>query len=172
MRMGRITGALLISLCLGATLVRAARNSKPAIPGTITFRGTKYINCRLDPQYPFAIDRKPVTLMGLVREDYGTRSLPWMAATIGGRALFNPVAGGLIQNYDAMVGKTVTVTGYPGTGEIKVQYFLDKTEKTVPFPKAFYVHEIVGWTSVCGYAVQEDTGKVSETPTWFWVREP
>jgi len=162
---------LLTALCLGAALASVACDGKSAIPAKLTFQGTKYVNCRPNPDYPFATSQKLSTIEGTVREEYGTKSLPWMAATVDDRALFNPATKGLIENYDEMVGKRVEITGYPGSGEIKVQYFLDKTDKPVSFPNAFYVHQIAGWTNVSGYAVQEDTGKVSDTPTFFWIRE-
>ena len=163
--------AIFTTLCLTIALPTAAGN-KPVIPTTLTYQGTKYVNCRPNPDYPFAVGQKLVTLKGTVGEEYGTRSLPWWAATVGDKALFNPVTKDLIHNYSGMAGKRVEITGYAGSGEIKVQYFLDKTMKTVPFPKAFYIHRIAGWTNVCGYAVQEDTGKVSDKLTYFWVKEP
>jgi len=158
-----------VLLILALAVAGAAKDV--TVPSTIEFQGTKYVNCKPDPQYPFAVDRKLEKVRGKVGEEYGSRSLPWWAATVGGRALFNPQTKSLIGNYGPMLGKRVVIEGYVGTGQIGVIYFLDKTEKQVDFPKAFYVHRIQGWLHVYGYAVAVDTGKTSETPTYFWVKE-
>lgn len=160
----------LLSLLILALPAAGAAKS-PAVPSTIEFQGTKYVNCKPDPQYPFAVDRKIEKIRGRVGEEFGSKSLPWRAATVNGMALFNPVTKGLIGNYDPLLGKHVAVEGYAGTGRVGVVYFLDKTEKQVDFPKAFYVRKIQGWLHVYGYAVAADPGKTSATPTYFWIRE-
>ena len=102
----------------------------------------------------------------------GTRMLPWTAAVVKGRALFNAAAGKLIENYGNMLGRSVEIAGYPGSGRITMILFLDKTEQTIDFPRAFYIHRITGWINVCGYPVNEDTGVAGKELTYFWIREP
>lgn len=158
-------------LCLGAALLPVAAGGRPGVPATITYRGTRYVQCRANPDYPFPAEEKLTTLRGKVTEEMGTRMLPWTAAKVGGRILFNPATGKLIENYGDMLGRTVKISGYPGSGRIKMVFFLDKSEQTIEFPKAFYVHRIEGWINVCGYPVNGDTGTVGKVLTYFWIKE-
>ena len=102
----------------------------------------------------------------------GTRMLPWTAAVVRGRTLFNPATGKLIENYGEMLGRSVTIAGYPGSGRITMLLFLDKTEQKIDFPSAFFVHRITGWINVCGYPVNAETGVAGKILTYFWIREP
>lgn len=148
-----------------------AKGGQPAVPSTITYRGTKYVQCRVDPDYPFPVREKLTTLRGKMTEEMGPRMLPWMAAVVKDRTLFNPATGKLIENYGDMRGRFVKISGYPGSGRITMILFLDKTEQTIEFPRAFYVHRIEGWLSVCGYPVNGDTGAVGKERTHFWIKE-
>jgi len=77
----------------------------------------------------------------------------------------------LIENYGDMLGRSVKISGYSGTGRITMILFLDKSEQKIDFPNAFYVQRITGWINVCGYPVNTDTGAAGKELTYFWIKE-
>ncbi len=134
----------------------------------ITFMGTKFINCMSDHNYPFKTDKPVKTITGIINEQMGSRMYPWMAATINNSVLFNAHTGELIRNYNKMLNKKLSITGYPGVGRIQMKNPFDRQEKIIEFKNAFYVSNIVGWDYVYGDSTNEE-GEVISSDIHFWV---
>ncbi|RCV63105.1 hypothetical protein C5S53_15835 [Methanophagales archaeon] len=160
-----------LTLCQG--IIRQEEQS--IIPANMTYQGTKYVNCHVNPSYPFQTDKELITISGTVEEETGTRRFPWIAAVVDDNYLFNPETSNLICNFDALKGKSVTIKGYSGTGQISmnvpfsmdVPFNLGETT-TITFDNAFYVSEIVGWRNLCCDVTLEDTGVISTPNVCFW----
>ena len=146
---------------------------QPEIAANITYIGTKYINCNINPDYPFKTNKELIIISGIVEERMGTETLPWRAALVEEKYLFNPVTGDLISNFDELIGKVVTIKGYSGIGQITMYtpYIPEQTTTTAYFNNSFYVSEIIGWRTICCDATLEDTGIVNTPNVCFWFEK-
>lgn len=160
-----------LTLCLGLALMTVNGVAGRGVPSTIVFRGTKYVDCRVNPAYPFAAGRALATLKGKVTEEVGSKMYPWFAAVVGGKTLFAADTKDLIDGYENLLGKNVQITGYAAAGQITFSGSSWRPDQTIDFPEAFFVSEIKGWLNVCGRAVNVDTGAASKALTYFWIEE-
>jgi hypothetical protein len=126
--------------------------------------GTKYINCRINPSYPFKTGKNLITISGITDEISGTKSFPWRVLTIKGYPLFNAETRKPILSF-IMQRKNITVTGYINSGSIT---FKGRWGGTKVFDNALFVCEIVDWVEIIGDATLEDTGIVSTPDVRFW----
>ncbi len=148
------------------------QEEQPTIPANMTYQGTTYVNCHINPNYPFRTDKELTTISGVVKEETGSRMFPWRAAVVDGKYLFNPETGDMIYNYDELIEKFVTVNGYPGTGRIIMSApFKPDESETITFDNAFYVCEIVGWKNIYCNVIDSDTGVVTGTNIPFWFEK-
>ncbi|VVB94797.1 Uncharacterised protein [uncultured archaeon] len=145
----------------------------PEIASNMTYIGTKYINCHLNSDYPFQTNKKLITINGTVEVKSGSMMLPWSAAVVQDKYLFDPVTGNLISNFDEMIGKVVTIKGYSGIGQITMYtpYIPGQTNTTISFNNSFYVSEIIGWRNICCDATLEDTGIISTPNVCYWFEK-
>ena len=146
---------------------------QPEIAANMTYIGTKYINCHINPDYPFKTNKELIIISGTVEERIGSEMLPWKAALVEEKYLFNPVTGDLISNFDELIGKVVTIKGYSGIGQITMYtpYIQGQTTTTVHFNNSFYVSEIIGWRNICCDATLEDTGIVNTPNVCYWFEK-
>ena len=78
----------------------------------------------------------------------------------------------LICDFDELKGKSVTIKGYSGTGQISMNVPFEQGETTtITFDNAFYVSEIVGWRNLCCDATREATGVISTPNVCFWFEK-
>ena len=160
-----VVGIVFISGCV-------QQEEQPGVPANMTYQGTKYVNCHINPNYPFQNDKELTTINGIIEEKTGDEMFPWRAAVVDGKYLFNLETGNLIYNFDELKGKVVTIKGYSGTGQItmRVPFELEETT-TITFDNAFYVSEIVGWRNICCDATLEDTGIINTPNVCFWFEK-
>ena len=134
----------------------------------MVYRGTTYIDCRVDQDYPYQVNKNIESISGLVETRMGSRMYPWMASAVKGRALFNAETESLLQNF-AAEGKNVTIKGYNSKeGHIGMRNPIDSMPSMVKINDVFYVTEIIGWSPYSGIALSED-GEINNIRTRFWV---
>jgi hypothetical protein len=147
----------------------AERGTDQSIPNTIVYKGTKYINCRPVREYPFATNQEVLEMSGVAVERVGTRSFPWQGLAIDKKLLFCAYDNSLLFDSD-LAGQKLLLKGYPGTGEIIVTDFLTQEPRGRIIPNAFFVTEIIGWTYISGFPINETDGTIGEDPVYFWLQ--
>lgn len=90
-------------------------------------------------------------------------------AAVNDIILFNAQIGELIRNYNQLLNKRVSITGYLGSGNIKMGNPFDRQDETIEFKQVFYVTNIIGWDYICGDATNDEE-EVVTTDVYLWVR--
>lgn len=151
---------------------RIKQEEQPIIPINMTYQGTKYVNCHINPDYPFKTDEELTTINGILEEKTGSKRFPWRAAVVNGKYLFNPKTDDLVHNFDALKGEFVRIKGYLGKGEITMEIPFKRNEtKTITFDNVFYISEINQWENICCDATLEDSGIISTRNVCFWFKK-
>ncbi len=150
---------LLLTLSL-SFLTGCKKPSTDTVPSSMTYIGTKYVNCRLSPDFP-AVAAKVTELSGLVsRPGVSRQSVLLNSVAIDNNVLYNPVTNDSFTSYSgfrAALNKHITVKGYTG----------DKIDGY----NIFYVTDVPGWHYVCCDATLEDTGQISTPNVCHWFEK-
>lgn len=146
-----------MSECQNLTQPNEPSLNTNAVAETMTYLGTKYINCRLSNDFPAAADQI-TELSGIVIQPPVSRNSKLInAVVIDNNVLYNPItrdAFASYSNFKAAIDKEITVKGYYGD--------------SIEGYDIFNVTDVPGWQYICCDATLEDTGKISTPNVCHW----
>jgi len=132
-------------------------------PENFIYKGTVYTNCHSNPNFPVQTNKQTITISDATDQQQGSAMFPWRAITVRDYVLFDASTGKAIYNFDEMIGKSITATGYVGSGNISEQAFYNKSViLSQNFTKVLYVTEVKYWQNICC-----DAPSSSNVCTWF-----